>query len=788
MGTKRVFISDVDGLEEREDFLLASHIRNNISSNLYNSSRLLLIYITLLLSGCVTIQGTINRPNLSPDISPLYAGSAKKDITPPPGYGMGGHSVAGKISRGQWLRLYSRSILLEKNGTPLALVSADLWSIPAGLADRIVETLNRDTESKCKIGRENLILAATHTHQSPGNYSSSFLYNAFASPKDGFDPYLFDFLVDRIAESIRESCKNKEEAQIYYSYSDSIVDKSDEPFARNRSMKAFLANGQGADDLIRKNSSHLPKGAVSVEYPYLESYFAFDPSIRVLHMRSKDNSRDIAIAAFLSVHATSLTHDAEIYNSDLFGYASLSLENGLLRKDIHSPVVAIFNGAEGDVSPAWQAQDRRDTERLGKQLALKINSLSKTVASKQPLDISSIGLSFKKFRLPGSYCRNHATDKNEINCCEKAQKNCPFTKDDKSYRVSDEPLFGVGSLGGAEDGRTAFYYCGWQEGIKANVDDGLQGEKIPAFNYHSLSPYCQTLLQFLPTRLINAALMPPEDMPIGVYNIGPLNLATLPGEFTTMLGKKITEEISAKFGEPDESNIILVGLANEYLSYFTTEKEYKEQHYEGASTVYGKWSGEVMSYALGDLAKDLKNNHPSKLDDSYNYSYPVGYEKHYGINNIENITTVSDMDKLGLDSVVIDPETGRSMLNDAASYCWKEKITDLNTLHDAGRQQNIHSIRLTPRVAILDSIGKEITSDEGVNIVTALVNHDKNDACWCTFMLDSVDRDYKFSVDRTDNRHNPLCTINMKIANDECRLKMTSSTCFQKREDPDIPH
>ncbi|MGZ6793955.1 MAG: neutral/alkaline non-lysosomal ceramidase N-terminal domain-containing protein, partial [Mycobacteriales bacterium] len=49
----------------------------------------------------------------------------------------------------------------------------------------------------------------------------------------------------------------------------------------------------------------------------------------------------------------------------------------------------------------------------------------------------------------------------------------------------------------------------------------------------------------------------------------------------------------------------LSGLANEYLSYFTSPQEYDAQHYEGGSTMYGRTSSVLVMQQLQVLTQDL---------------------------------------------------------------------------------------------------------------------------------------------------------------------------------------
>jgi neutral ceramidase len=56
---------------------------------------------------------------------------------------------------------------------------------------------------------------------------------------------------------------------------------------------------------------------------------------------------------------------------------------------------------------------------------------------------------------------------------------------------------------------------------------------------------------------------------------------------------------------------IISGLANEYLQYFTTPEEYQWQAYEGGSTLYGRFSSNMLQFADVDLAKALADGKPA---------------------------------------------------------------------------------------------------------------------------------------------------------------------------------
>ena len=70
--------------------------------------------------------------------------------------------------------------------------------------------------------------------------------------------------------------------------------------------------------------------------------------------------------------------------------------------------------------------------------------------------------------------------------------------------------------------------------------------------------------------------------------MGGLLLVTLPGEFTTAMGRRVANGVAAAADWPS-ARVVLVGLANEYLSYFATPEEYALQHYEGARSQHRRW-------------------------------------------------------------------------------------------------------------------------------------------------------------------------------------------------------
>jgi neutral ceramidase len=489
----------------------------------------------------------------------LQAGAAKVDITPLPGVPLGGHSFEGGTGYAVWTRLWARAIYLEdEHGEPLVLVVADLWSIPAGLADAVVERV-REHHGLGHIGRAQLLLSATHTHHGPANFASSRLYNRSASNHMGFDPELFEFLVGRIAAAVAEAARARAPSRLR-------LDSAPLPaVARNRSLAPFARNPEA--ELLVEHNAALPTcpeapADLGVE---MDPCQAVDPTLTTLRIEDLDG-RPRAIAAFFAVHATAMVNATDAYNGDLFAVATAKAEAALhlAAPELADPVVALFNGAEGDVSPHWESQGRANALVLGDRLGAAI---------------VDVGLRDDGYMISGEIESGFA----QTPLAEQLVDGPPHTY------TAKRPLAGKAILGGAEDGRTS-YHRRLPEGQTVDRHRRAgQGPKRPA-----VPPALFTLI--FPRSTV------PQTVPISVHRVGPLALVGLPGEFTTIMGMRVRMAVAASSPHA-VPRPITIGLAGEYMSYFVTPEEYTLQHYEGGSTMWGQYSGALLAERIGALAR-----------------------------------------------------------------------------------------------------------------------------------------------------------------------------------------
>ena len=111
----------------------------------------------------------------------------------------------------------------------------------------------------------------------------------------------------------------------------------------------------------------------------------------------------------------------------------------------------------------------------------------------------------------------------------------------------------------------------------------------------------------------------PSILPLQVFRIGQFYLVGVPGEFSTMSGRRLRKTIREtiiKNGGDSNSIVIIAGLSNAYTHYITTFEEYAVQRYEGASTIYGPHTLEAYQQTYSFLTESLikgKNVPPGPL-------------------------------------------------------------------------------------------------------------------------------------------------------------------------------
>jgi hypothetical protein len=155
--------------------------------------------------------------------------------------------------------------------------------------------------------------------------------------------------------------------------------------------------------------------------------------------------------------------------------------------------------------------------------------------------------------------------------------------------VASTAVFGVPQITGSEEGRGPLY--------DVNGHQQYEGQRNPADlggdQGHKLLETADTSGDF------------PKGAPLMSIRVGDRLIVSLPGEATEEVGRRTRAAVLSATRGAGIAAVIVSGLANEYISYFTTPEEYDRQHYEGGSTLYGPLSSVFLQGGLVDLSTRL---------------------------------------------------------------------------------------------------------------------------------------------------------------------------------------
>ena len=687
----------------------------------------------MLLAGCATYRISIPAYPLHPPAPALdrfTAGAGKTEITPPPGFPMGGHGPGGRVARGYWTHLYARSFYFDDGrGHRLALVSAELFAISAGLRAKVLAAVNR----RQRLLPEELVLAATHTHHGPANFASAEIYNSFAGPLPHFDPALLDFLAGQIAGSIVDSIADaRAHAASFHTLR--FYRGSAPGIQRNRAIAPFFANPEALRAAILQQSRALgatcPDGATQG----CPRYLAVDPTLQLIQILRDGAPR--ALLLFFAVHPTAITHDADLYSSDLAGIACATLESGAggpggypacqpratlqndggagasdcqpratlqndggagasdcqpratLQNDggaggsACQPIAGFFNGAEGDISPDWLAQDRDDAVRLAGRLASAAARLLESGA-------------FQADPNPQIEVRGKTVASN--------------WRDTDGIGFVSKPMAGAAEPGGAEDGRTLFYNYGWRPEARKPAPAGEHGVKEPALDgplsgaMESLdgNSLARAIKAVRPAHLLSSGIFP-RLVPVTWARLGAFTLAAIPVEATTAAGWDIRQASHAD---------AIVGLADEYLGYTTSAAEYQAQQYEGASTLLGPGQAAGLARLLA-LAAAGRSLAPSTGQVSAR-TFPAGPLRH-NLFGPETLLVRRRRNMVDEDLEPLLPRRLRRLEARIPRFDWDEDPA--GDWHTGVRQVAIYANR--------EGVWRELDTDRGINFLTVLAAAD----------------------------------------------------------------
>jgi neutral ceramidase len=518
-----------------------------------------------MLAACLVLAAPAQAAN-------LRAGVGKADITPRTGFYLGGWTRADRVAQGQHTRLGARALVLERDGRKLALVAVDLFMVPGGLVKHVGDALAARGFSE-----RNLLISASHTHSGPGGFANYATLNTAAPSIDTIgdpssfirlfnpspaDRQLYTFLVQQIAAAIRRADRDRAPAVAGWGRERLLG------LTRNRSLEAHLA-----DHGIEREYG---QGSVSQDPGGYEH--TVDPAVNVLRVdklvrrRGSRKRRRVPIGGWstFAAHGTVTKSSFRFYNQDHHGSAIAVFEDGVRRAGRvprRQQVLNVFgNTDEGDQSAGLDRHGPAASNYVGRVEAaamLRAWRRARRGLSRRPaLDLRWTRICFCGQAVPGGHV------------AESASAGLPF-------------------FTGSEEERGPLYDLTHQhfEGRRNPVSVGPQGHKLG--------------VDGVPGDV-------PDGVPLLAVRVGGGLIVSIPGEATKEVGVRVRQAVQSAVAGSAVGRVVVSGLANEYVAYFTTPEEYDRQHYEGGQTWFGRLSSVLIGQQLAELAGRLVRGRPAQ--------------------------------------------------------------------------------------------------------------------------------------------------------------------------------
>ncbi|XP_073949876.1 neutral ceramidase isoform X2 [Choristoneura fumiferana] len=502
----------------------------------------------------------------------LRVGVGIADVTGPPAeIAFMGYAHFQQIGHGIHLRQFSRAFVLADdsgNSTQrLVFVSVDAPMMGHGARKEIVKRLQKRYGDI--YNEHNVIISGTHTHSTPGGFLMHFLFDL---PILGFVKETYVSYIAGIYKSIAMAHVNLAPARMEYGEGE-LLDAN-----INRSPTSYLRNP--------------PEERAKYKYDT-------DKTLAQVRFLAPDN-RILGVINWFAVHPTSMNNTNKLISSDNVGYASILMEkalNGNGTMPGKGRIVCAFASTNlGDVSPntagprcsisgkvcdqesllcklhgeeCFASGPGRDMFESTKIIATKMFETAMKVLKEPGEDLTGpLGVVHQYVDMPN----------------ETATPYDPVTETFNASATASGclPAMGYSFAAGTTDGPGAFDFK------QGTVTTNPLWNAVRDF---IAEPTAEDIRCQAPKPILLAtgrAKFPYEWQPkivsCSVARIGGLVLAAVPGEFTTMSGRRLRSVVSRAAGG---SKVVLAGLSNVYSDYIATPEEYQAQRYEAASTIFG---------------------------------------------------------------------------------------------------------------------------------------------------------------------------------------------------------
>lgn len=519
----------------------------------------------------------------SSDATTYLLGVGRADITGPVvEINMMGYADTSQSGSGLRQRLYCRAFIVADPEIPrdrLVYLILDTQSGDTAVRDGILAGLKELGPEYENYNEQNVAVTGTHSHSGPGAWLNYLLPQITSK---GFDKDSYQAIVTGSVRAIQRAHRSLTPGNLYVGAG--VTDG----ISVNRSPFSYLRNPKAERAKYTTDT---------------------DVDMTVLKFEDATSGKMMGILTWLPVHGTSLYQNNTLITGDNKGVAAYLFEESM--KQENPAFVAGFSQANvGDTSPNvlgafcedtglacrfndstcagrtqgchgrgpfFQIQDQgtRSCFEIGKRQFDAAKAILDSQSMKR-IDVSTVSSFHTHVDLSSYTFKSPFNSTRLLETCSAA--------------------LGYGFAGGTTDGPGAFDF---RQGTN-DTDDDSPALKNPLWKVARGFVHPPTDEQIAcqspkPILLdVGAATSPyawsPNIVNIQAMRVGSFLIVVVPGEATTMSGRRWREAVSAHAKEildVADPVVVLGGPANTYAHYIATEEEYSVQRYEAASTLYG---------------------------------------------------------------------------------------------------------------------------------------------------------------------------------------------------------
>eukprot|EP00930_Biecheleria_cincta_P048658 TRINITY_DN3393_c0_g1_i1.p1 TRINITY_DN3393_c0_g1~~TRINITY_DN3393_c0_g1_i1.p1 ORF type:complete len:720 (+),score=117.95 TRINITY_DN3393_c0_g1_i1:110-2269(+) len=544
---------------------------------------------------------------VTPPKAEYHVGVSIADVTGPAAeVVLMGYANSNQHATGIHMRLHARAFIFVDpvTGKRTAFINVDTWSATESLIQGLEKRLQQELPGFYT--RQNVIVAGTHTHAAPAGTSPYLLFE-FSS--FGYVDQSTQSLIDGMVDAMKIAHGSIRPAHIFIG--NASVDNTTVPgcpmpncAARNRSPTSYLENS--AEERARYDGDT-------------------EKNMDLIKIVDAKSGEAMGALNWFAVHPTSMRSASGLLSGDNKGYAEYLFERALNGNTPggRGPFVAGFaQGAAGDVSPNINGSFCEGTgtscdtaesvcyDKLGRPHNSKCLShgpgkdmfeSTKIIGERQFQAAKHIFDSASRPLGTGLDYHTRFVDMSRY----------PVQLPDGSWAATCSPAMGTAFAAGTTDG-------------PSDMDDFVQHRK-PTNHFLEFvgkllaTPPADVVQCHRPKDILlytGGLNVPypfvPSLMGFQLMRVGQLVVAAVPGEFTTMAGRRTREAIKKVLVEKgvlgSDGVVVLNNCASGYADYVTTYEEYQHQRYEGGSTAYGPHTHAAFTQVLVEMALEMASS------------------------------------------------------------------------------------------------------------------------------------------------------------------------------------